>query len=851
MDNSNSPENNQEHILTYSDDINYDDNDFYTDDNEPGPEDFYFEDQNSEQNQIEEDYMVEDVNPSDGYYEYEQNGGYDQLQPQPEYEMDQCDDLFKGSSILDALNALAMNGDAMQEEIEDLEQEEQNLTAMTSSANTFNREELNILNENFSILTRKVEEKKRRENVYVNKIIKKRFMLSQDMGHVVQPRVKAVKKKNLQNKWLLEGNERKAKLKIDEKKGKLQNLYRSKYDSCDERTKKSVAIIQDVQLWLKEIENTKTVITKASENLNNGKMEINVVQKEIQQMDQDVNAFDLHKLTESIETYRQEFTEYEEKIPQEIMNTDKIMQTVDDSIKALTIEQDITKTNIEEVIKQIDMVVEEKDKISKEVHDNNSKIQDLHSEIVTNENYIQMELRKLHLLIKEIESTFESLSEVEKTEFKFNNDAEIFQQKKNVVAERLLTVGSIIETLTDQQENIDIEISQKQASLVEQKQTQNGKKLETKKNECYEEIAILEKELMDTQNNFTNIKKYSEKIKADCDQKQTDIGNMNNQSKAQYENLSIDLENNKTEVTFMEQEIEHVMQRYQNEMTVLNKEIQDLQEISQQDEVNHLKLITEIEQDIKTVEETVEQINQIIDEQQLDLLNLKEKIEKASENEERHKGNDFNHRKVINELESALNELINSKNTNELLLLQKEFETIKIKREDFDSDLKCKHEVWDKNKKELVELSKKVQAKSEHIVLLKDLVNNKKEAIEVEETNHKKEEENTKSLFRGKLKKAENNVANLKKSYENKLRIFQSSEIEKIERKRDDTKAKIAKLQNEMEMFREKEAEIQSKIEKKKCQLESGRDKFSKITQVLQDHGFGDMATAIKEEYSK
>ncbi|KAL1458193.1 hypothetical protein WDU94_008361 [Cyamophila willieti] len=791
--------------------------------------------------QEEEQYAEQ----NDRYYEYNQDNVQ---QSGEEYGLAQC----VSNSILDTLNDLAMNQDTVREEIAELDIENNSLHTMVSTSKTFKKEELNILEENFSILTRKAEEKKRREDIFVNKITKKRTMLSLDLDRVIEPGVKALKKRNSNNRRILTDNQNNSKLKIQEEKAKLGNLGKCKLQTCDNTREKLIANTRDVDMWFVEIEKINREITENNEISQKKQTKNSVERSEFQKAEQGKDGFDFASIENDIETFNKEMVEHEEKKTQSIFDKDKMIQTATENIGDLIKEQDNIKLNSQTMTNTIDLAMKEKEDVSRQIEECHSKTQELHIGKLTILNNIDTGLRTSDHLTKDMERILNSLREVDIKEEVLNDEMNIVSQTETELTQTIACTECILTTVTEQYETMDVAIQREHESSVQERQLYIGLKKENKRNQCYEEIIILEKEQGDIENDETEIVRSSKETQSVLDQKLEEVSEQKGDMKSEFENLQMDLEHVQCDVTYAEQEIENGNLKYNNAMIVMTNEIEGYNEKSTSDENSYAQLLDNVGQNIKAVEQESENINQTVETQQSEILVQKEKIDEITEIEKVQKENNLKNEHAINELNN-INEQLKNKNVKvkqEVTALQKDCEDIILRGENLEIDLKTKREMLEKIKEELCEISNQVQIKSKQITTLQEIGQNKKQEIDVAEKNHKIDEDKMNNLFAEKKRKGENDLTNMSKSYDNKLRIYKSSEIDRMEKKRDAIKMKIVAIHNEIETFKDKETEIKAKIEKKKFQLQGGSEKLDKIADLLKDHGYQDIAHVIKKEYN-
>uniref|UniRef100_A0A8D8UZZ4 Uncharacterized protein n=1 Tax=Cacopsylla melanoneura TaxID=428564 RepID=A0A8D8UZZ4_9HEMI len=781
--------------------------------------------------------------PNDGYYEYTDDNVQ---QTGEEYGVAP----WVSNSIFTGLNHLAKNQDISHEEISELEIEYNNLNAVASTSRTFKKEELNILEENFSILTRKAEKRKRLEDIHANKITKIRTTLSLDLDRVLEPGIKALKKRNSKTRWTLKENQEKAKLKIKEEKAKLWYFGKRKLETCEKNREKCIRYLRDVDMWMMEIEKIKKEMTENNEILKKKQTEISDERSEIQKAQQDKDGFDFTSIENDIDILNKEIVAHELKMTQTIAEIDKMIQTAKQTMGDLDKDQDTIKTNLQTLTNNIELVMKEKEDCSRQIEECHSKTQELHTGKSAVQNIIDTGLRTSDHLTKEIEGILSSLREMEVKENVMNDEMNLVCQTETELVRTIECTESTLTTVTEQYETVDAGIQREHESSIQDRLSYSVQKKEIKKNQCYEEIAILEKELGDIENENNEIEKSSKETQVDLDQKLKELLEQEGDMKSEYENLQMDLEHVQCDVTYAEQEIENDNHKYNNDMTEINNKVDRLNDKSTSDENSHAQLLDEVEQNIKTVEQESEIINQTIETHHSEILVQKQKLDEMAEIEKEHKENNKNEY-VINELAKKSEQLKNTniQVTQEETALQKDCGDIILKGDKLETDLKIKQEMVENRKKQLCEISNQVQMKNKQITSLQEIVQSKKQAIDVAEKNHKKDKEKMSNLFAEREKKGENDLTNIKKSTENKIRIFKSSEIGRLEKRRDAMKMKIVAIHKEIDTFKDKEIEIQGKISKKKIQLQSGSEKFITIANILQDHGYQDIANVIKKEY--
>lgn len=790
------------------------------------------EDHNGHEDQMLYEWHCEQ---QESYY-YDQQISHDHTDG-GDYEDDGTDQ-YTGHSIYEALNALAINENATYEERKDLEEEEVKYTAMVSSSKRFKREELNILNENFSILSRKAEERKRRENLYAIQIIKKRSMLSQDIGRAVQSGLQALNKKSSVNKLSLERNRQHTHLKIIEEKEKIQNWQHQKLKEYYDMNDHFVKTTRNVEMWILEMKNGKNEFIEMNEIFKREDEKFEVVKNKIEQTNIEINTFDLDKITNDIKFNEKKFVVQEEKIKKDISETEELIKSVFYNVDDLIKEQEQTKLKASEKTKIIDLTVEEKDDISTQINNTQSQIQDFHLKKLTLENGIEIGDKKIHLLRKETNIKVDLQCEVETKEIILNNDIEMSRQNEKNNKETIDQIEFIIAEISNQYELMDSELVGNQTSKIKKKEAQNYQKLECKKSEFYHDIVILEKTLKDIESNNSDEEIRFEATRVDFQQDCEKILECNNGLKVQNDISIIDLDNTKCNVTYVQQEIGNGIHKHKSEIDNLIKEIEELDEKSKWIENSQIKTLVGVENDIKTDKNQIVSLQQAMEIHETEVGTLMEKIEEVIEREKNLKENGNKKEMKISELdkEKEVHQLKNTKVSQELFVMQKKCENILLKYENVQINENGTQETYDKYYKELSNVMKQVELKNENIKSLNNLKYTKDQALGVEEINHEKREQNGIRAFEEKINKIDSDLINMQKSYDNKLRIFQSSEIDKLERKRDSIRAKIVSVHKEIETFREKEIELQRKVEKKKAQLKNSNDKLTIVSKVLQDN---------------
>lgn len=772
------------------------------------------------------------------HYQYESNNS------QQEIEKEQADGLFNDSSISSVLNELGVSGNNIDEEIKELDKEEQRLAATIATSNTFKREERNILKENYAILTQKVEERQRRETLFTRKIIMKRSMLSQDLGHIVAPSIKSIKKNILKTKLIHEDNERKAKLKFNEAKNHQRTEFTDQMKAYDEMMAESVASMRNIAEWRKEIESINVEIATMKENESKDDAEIKDFDVKIQTTVQDFESYDLDKLQQTIEDHQITILEEEEKARKEIKEKEALLQVVTDSIIEFNIEQKIINNTIDDVFKNTEATVDSKRDVSDKIQDYNLKIQESHLEKLTIESVIQSELRKLGTMSKEIESSQNLLQKAGMNVNSLQTEIDKFSNEEEYLNNCIRKINSTANQLEKTFLNIDTEMSQRNSILINETKLQYDETVTTKKNECYDKFAIIEKEYDDMRNHFALIEIRYEETREDVIKKEMGMKELINETIIVLDNLNLELENKMFDITCSEEEIEREKQRHNIELTNLKLEAEKLAEDSEEMRAEYFKVTHKIEEDIKSFEEKVKKIEQMIGGLRLEILNQETETQNLLEQERKYQK--ANQDSTIAELETELNLMNISKMTEDLKILKEEREQIKMKLEYSNTDLKYKNDILLINEKELVELIEKVRSLKENRKLLDSIEVNKKQAIVQEEDNYKKEDKNLKAILKEKVQLAQKKLENMKRSISNKHRMFETNEIGRLEKKNEDTKNKMEQIRGEIKTLKEKKMEIEGTVEKKKARVAGIRDKLHKINQVLSDHGLQEWSDSMQ-----
>lgn len=772
------------------------------------------------------------------HYQYESNNS------QQEIEKEQADGLFNDSSISSVLNELGVSGNNIDEEIKELDKEEQRLAATIATSNTFKREERNILKENYAILTQKVEERQRRETLFTRKIIMKRSMLSQDLGHIVAPSIKSIKKNILKTKLIHEDNERKAKLKFNEAKNHQRTEFTDQMKAYDEMMAESVASMRNIAEWRKEIESINVEIATMKENESKDDAEIKDFDVKIQTTVQDFESYDLDKLQQTIEDHQITILEEEEKARKEIKEKEALLQVVTDSIIEFNIEQKIINNTIDDVFKNTEATVDSKRDVSDKIQDYNLKIQESHLEKLTIESVIQSELRKLGTMSKEIESSQNLLQKAGMNVNSLQTEIDKFSNEEEYLNNCIRKINSTANQLEKTFLNIDTEMSQRNSILINETKLQYDETVTTKKNECYDKFAIIEKEYDDMRNHFALIEIRYEETREDVIKKEMGMKELINETIIVLDNLNLELENKMFDITCSEEEIEREKQRHNIELTNLKLEAEKLAEDSEEMRAEYFKVTHKIEEDIKSFEEKVKKIEQMIGGLRLEILNQETETQNLLEQERKYQK--ANQDSTIAELETELNLMNISKMTEDLKILKEEREQIKMKLEYSNTDLKDKNDILLINEKELVELIEKVRSLKENRKLLDSIEVNKKQAIVQEEDNYKKEDKNLKAILKEKVQLAQKKLENMKRSISNKHRMFETNEIGRLEKKNEDTKNKMEQIRGEIKTLKEKKMEIEGTVEKKKARVAGIRDKLHKINQVLSDHGLQEWSDSMQ-----
>lgn len=772
------------------------------------------------------------------HYQYESN------KSQQEIEKEQADGLFNDSSISSVLNELGVSGNNIDEEIKELDKEEQRLAATIATSNTFKREERNILKENYAILTQKVEERQRRETLFTRKIIMKRSMLSQDLGHIVAPSIKSIKKNILKTKLIHEDNERKAKLKFNEAKNHQRTEFTDQMKAYDEMMAESVASMRNIAEWRKEIESINVEIATMKENESKDDAEIKDFDVKIQTTVQDFESYDLDKLQQTIEDHQITILEEEEKARKEIKEKEALLQVVTDSIIEFNIEQKIINNTIDDVFKNTEATVDSKRDVSDKIQDYNLKIQESHLEKLTIESVIQSELRKLGTMSKEIESSQNLLQKAGMNVNSLQTEIDKFSNEEEYLNNCIRKINSTANQLEKTFLNIDTEMSQRNSILINETKLQYDETVTTKKNECYDKFAIIEKEYDDMRNHFALIEIRYEETREDVIKKEMGMKELINETIIVLDNLNLELENKMFDITCSEEEIEREKQRHNIELTNLKLEAEKLAEDSEEMRAEYFKVTHKIEEDIKSFEEKVKKIEQMIGGLRLEILNQETETQNLLEQERKYQK--ANQDSTIAELETELNLMNISKMTEDLKILKEEREQIKMKLEYSNTDLKDKNDILLINEKELVELIEKVRSLKENRKLLDSIEVNKKQAIVQEEDNYKKEDKNLKAILKEKVQLAQKKLENMKRSISNKHRMFETNEIGRLEKKNEDTKNKMEQIRGEIKTLKEKKMEIEGTVEKKKARVAGIRDKLHKINQVLSDHGLQEWSDSMQ-----
>lgn len=772
------------------------------------------------------------------HYQYESNNS------QQEIEKEHADGLFNDSSISSVLNELGVSGNNIDEEIKELDKEEQRLAATIATSNTFKREERNILKENYAILTQKVEERQRRETLFTRKIIMKRSMLSQDLGHIVAPSIKSIKKNILKTKLIHEDNERKAKLKFNEAKNHQRTEFTDQMKAYDEMMAESVASMRNIAEWRKEIESINVEIATMKENESKDDAEIKDFDVKIQTTVQDFESYDLDKLQQTIEDHQITILEEEEKARKEIKEKEALLQVVTDSIIEFNIEQKIINNTIDDVFKNTEATVDSKRDVSDKIQDYNLKIQESHLEKLTIESVIQSELRKLGTMSKEIESSQNLLQKAGMNVNSLQTEIDKFSNEEEYLNNCIRKINSTANQLEKTFLNIDTEMSQRNSILINETKLQYDETVTTKKNECYDKFAIIEKEYDDMRNHFALIEIRYEETREDVIKKEMGMKELINETIIVLDNLNLELENKMFDITCSEEEIEREKQRHNIELTNLKLEAEKLAEDSEEMRAEYFKVTHKIEEDIKSFEEKVKKIEQMIGGLRLEILNQETETQNLLEQERKYQK--ANQDSTIAELETELNLMNISKMTEDLKILKEEREQIKMKLEYSNTDLKYKNDILLINEKELVELIEKVRSLKENRKLLDSIEVNKKQAIVQEEDNYKKEDKNLKAILKEKVQLAQKKLENMKRSISNKHRMFETNEIGRLEKKNEDTKNKMEQIRGEIKTLKEKKMEIEGTVEKKKARVAGIRDKLHKINQVLSDHGLQEWSDSMQ-----
>lgn len=772
------------------------------------------------------------------HYQYESNNS------QQEIEKEHADGLFNDSSISSVLNELGVSGNNIDEEIKELDKEEQRLAATIATSNTFKREERNILKENYAILTQKVEERQRRETLFTRKIIMKRSMLSQDLGHIVAPSIKSIKKNILKTKLIHEDNERKAKLKFNEAKNHQRTEFTDQMKAYDEMMAESVASMRNIAEWRKEIESINVEIATMKENESKDDAEIKDFDVKIQTTVQDFESYDLDKLQQTIEDHQITILEEEEKARKEIKEKEALLQVVTDSIIEFNIEQKIINNTIDDVFKNTEATVDSKRDVSDKIQDYNLKIQESHLEKLTIESVIQSELRKLGTMSKEIESSQNLLQKAGMNVNSLQTEIDKFSNEEEYLNNCIRKINSTANQLEKTFLNIDTEMSQRNSILINETKLQYDETVTTKKNECYDKFAIIEKEYDDMRNHFALIEIRYEETREDVIKKEMGMKELINETIIVLDNLNLELENKMFDITCSEEEIEREKQRHNIELTNLKLEAEKLAEDSEEMRAEYFKVTHKIEEDIKSFEEKVKKIEQMIGGLRLEILNQETETQNLLEQERKYQK--ANQDSTIAELETELNLMNISKMTEDLKILKEEREQIKMKLEYSNTDLKDKNDILLINEKELVELIEKVRSLKENRKLLDSIEVNKKQAIVQEEDNYKKEDKNLKAILKEKVQLAQKKLENMKRSISNKHRMFETNEIGRLEKKNEDTKNKMEQIRGEIKTLKEKKMEIEGTVEKKKARVAGIRDKLHKINQVLSDHGLQEWSDSMQ-----
>lgn len=772
------------------------------------------------------------------HYQYESNNS------QQEIEKEHADGLFNDSSISSVLNELGVSGNNIDEEIKELDKEEQRLAATIATSNTFKREERNILKENYAILTQKVEERQRRETLFTRKIIMKRSMLSQDLGHIVAPSIKSIKKNILKTKLIHEDNERKAKLKFNEAKNHQRTEFTDQMKAYDEMMAESVASMRNIAEWRKEIESINVEIATMKENESKDDAEIKDFDVKIQTTVQDFESYDLDKLQQTIEDHQITILEEEEKARKEIKEKEALLQVVTDSIIEFNIEQKIINNTIDDVFKNTEATVDSKRDVSDKIQDYNLKIQESHLEKLTIESVIQSELRKLGTMSKEIESSQNLLQKAGMNVNSLQTEIDKFSNEEEYLNNCIRKINSTANQLEKTFLNIDTEMSQRNSILINETKLQYDETVTTKKNECYDKFAIIEKEYDDMRNHFALIEIRYEETREDVIKKEMGMKELINETIIVLDNLNLELENKMFDITCSEEEIEREKQRHNIELTNLKLEAEKLAEDSEEMRAEYFKVTHKIEEDIKSFEEKVKKIEQMIGGLRLEILNQETETQNLLEQERKYQK--ANQDSTIAELETELNLMNISKMTEDLKILKEEREQIKMKLEYSNTDLKDKNDILLINEKELVELIEKVRSLKENRKLLDSIEVNKKQAIVQEEDNYKKEDKNLKAILKEKVQLAQKKLENMKRSISNKHRMFETNEIGRLEKKNEDTKNKMEQIRGEIKTLKEKKMEIEGTVEKKKARVAGTRDKLHKINQVLSDHGLQEWSDSMQ-----
>lgn len=772
------------------------------------------------------------------HYQYESNNS------QQEIEKEHADGLFNDSSISSVLNELGVSGNNIDEEIKELDKEEQRLAATIATSNTFKREERNILKENYAILTQKVEERQRRETLFTRKIIMKRSMLSQDLGHIVAPSIKSIKKNILKTKLIHEDNERKAKLKFNEAKNHQRTEFTDQMKAYDEMMAESIASMRNIAEWRKEIESINVEIATMKENESKDDAEIKDFDVKIQTTVQDFESYDLDKLQQTIEDHQITILEEEEKARKEIKEKEALLQVVTDSIIEFNIEQKIINNTIDDVFKNTEATVDSKRDVSDKIQDYNLKIQESHLEKLTIESVIQSELRKLGTMSKEIESSQNLLQKAGMNVNSLQTEIDKFSNEEEYLNNCIRKINSTANQLEKTFLNIDTEMSQRNSILINETKLQYDETVTTKKNECYDKFAIIEKEYDDMRNHFALIEIRYEETREDVIKKEMGMKELINETIIVLDNLNLELENKMFDITCSEEEIEREKQRHNIELTNLKLEAEKLAEDSEEMRAEYFKVTHKIEEDIKSFEEKVKKIEQMIGGLRLEILNQETETQNLLEQERKYQK--ANQDSTIAELETELNLMNISKMTEDLKILKEEREQIKMKLEYSNTDLKDKNDILLINEKELVELIEKVRSLKENRKLLDSIEVNKKQAIVQEEDNYKKEDKNLKAILKEKVQLAQKKLENMKRSISNKHRMFETNEIGRLEKKNEDTKNKMEQIRGEIKTLKEKKMEIEGTVEKKKARVAGIRDKLHKINQVLSDHGLQEWSDSMQ-----